>query len=131
PHRPRSDRARCGSGARCRRAARGRRSSGRRDRRTDAATVAGSWTPLPRGEPRERLLPARAFGERVEPEDSARARKLDERDAFFVAGLEADRGAGGHGEALAERLGTFAADGPVDLEDVDVGTGLDGPGGRA
>src|SRR5437773_10208934 len=83
-----------------------------------------SW-PEPRGEPGEGPLAVAALREGVQAEDRPRAGELDERDPLLVAGLEADRGARGHVQAHAEGQGALEAQGPIHLEEVEVGADLD------
>src|SRR5947208_15307657 len=82
-----------------------------------------SW-PEPRGEPGEGPLAVAALREGVQAEDRPRAGELDERDALLVAGLEADRGAGGHVQAHAEREGTIEPEGSIHFEKLEKGPDL-------
>src|SRR5262249_6441930 len=68
-----------------------------------------------------------AVRERVEPVDLARAGQLHEGDHLFVAGLEADRGAGWDVEPHPPGLPALEAERAIDLEEVEVGANLNGP----
>ena len=67
-----------------------------------------------------------AVGEVVEAVDDALAGEGDEGDGAFVAGFEADGGAGGDVEAVAAGGGAVEFEGGIDFEEMEVAADLDG-----